>query len=282
MTPVVSVIVPVYRHWSRVPELLDALDRQTMARDQFEVILVNNGPEPVPELPDSIRLLSCPRAGSYAARNLGAQNARGTWLAFTDADCAPDARWLAAIVEGMNQRDAILAGRVVMSVSGRANWWSSYDAVRGIPQERYVRRGYAATANLALSNAAFTRLGGFDSARLSGGDAEFCRRAARLGLPILYSDAATVAHPARRSWEDVAIKARRIRGGQVRNGSAPRRIAWIILSFAPPLRDALRLARSTGHAPRDRARAALVRLALWPVELWETLRLLAGRPPERR
>ena len=78
-----------------------------------------------------------------------------------------------------------------------------YELVRGIPQARYVARGYAATANLAVPADLFRRLGGFDAARRSGGDAGFFRRAGRAGHPVtLVPDAVvpTPAAPAGPSW----------------------------------------------------------------------------------
>ena len=57
--------------------------------------------------------------------------------------------------------------------------WEIYDALRGIPQARYVAHGYATTANLSVPKAKFETLSGFDPSRLSGGAAEFCRRARR-------------------------------------------------------------------------------------------------------
>ena len=41
----VSVIIPVYRDWARLRSCLDALERQTIGPDAFEIILANNEPE---------------------------------------------------------------------------------------------------------------------------------------------------------------------------------------------------------------------------------------------
>ena len=95
----VSVIVPVFRHWDLVPALLDALAAQVPGAGPFEILLVDNdagAPPPALALPGNARLLACAAPGSYAARNAGAAEARGAWLVFTDADCRPDPGWLAA------------------------------------------------------------------------------------------------------------------------------------------------------------------------------------------
>ena len=64
--PAISVIVPVYRDWSRVVDLLARLEMQS-CRD-FEVILVDNDPtSPPPALPDhglALRVIPCAAPGS--------------------------------------------------------------------------------------------------------------------------------------------------------------------------------------------------------------------------
>jgi GT2 family glycosyltransferase len=282
--PRFSVVVPVHRHWPLVPELLAALAAQAL-RD-FELVLVNNdapAPPPPLDLPDNARIVPCAGPGSYAARNAGAAAARGAWLAFTDADCRPEPGWLAALAAAAETTDGggLLAGPVTMQLPEAANAFAAYDLVRGIPQARYVARGYATTANLALPAALFRALGGFDPDRRSGGDATFCRRAGAAGHPLTLVPGAVVRHPCRDSWEALRIKARRIKGGQIRAGPLPRRAAWALRTLAPPLRDAAHYLASP-HPARQRLAAVAVRFRLWGVELAETARLLAGGQPERR
>jgi hypothetical protein len=277
--------VPVYRHWTLVPDLVAALGRQTFGHDRFEILLVDNDPAAgtaPPPLPGNARVLPCGAPGSYAARNLGAASARGALIAFTDADCVPDPGWLEALTGAREARSGVLlAGPVRMTAPARANAFAAYDLVRGIPQAAYVRRGYAATANLAVPAAVFRALGGFDPRRFSGGDAEFCRRAGTAGHAIRLVPDAVVSHPCRTGWDGIATKARRTKGGQVAAGPLPRRAAWILRTLCPPLRDTLAYLRAPLPA-RERAMAVAVRFRVWGVELAETVRLLAGGTPERR
>lgn len=285
VSPAFSVIVPVYRHWDLVPGLLEALAAQEF-RD-FEILLVDNAPgEPRPalDLPGAARILPCAAPGSYAARNLGVAATRGRVLAFTDADCRPDPGWLAAFAAAFASEDAerLLAGPVRMTTQGAVpNRWEAYDLIRGIPQARYVRLGYAATANLAVPRAVFERLGGFDAGRMSGGDAAFCRRVGAAGVGIRLVEGAVVAHPARAEWEELARKARRVKGGQIRGGSAAFRLSWLLRSLTPPLR-AHRRFRAAPWPRAQRRDAIAVLYRLWGVELAEIARLLLGGTPERR
>lgn len=285
-----SIIVPVYRQWDLVPGLLGALDAQAPVSGGFEVILVDNAPGDgglrAPELPPFARVIPCARPGSYAARNLGAAAARGRWLVFTDADCLPEPGWLAGFAAEITGEmgaagTTLLAGPVRLVGAAEPNPCEIYDIVRGIPQARYVARGYAATANLALPRAIFEALGGFDPARFSGGDAEFCRRAGRAGHAPRLVPGAVTAHPARADWAALGDKARRIKGGQITAGPLPRRAAWALRTLCPPVGDLRAYLGATEFPPRWRRTAAAMRLRLWGVELAETLRLLAGGAPRR-
>ncbi|MFQ8431913.1 glycosyltransferase family 2 protein [Amaricoccus sp. W119] len=290
--PALSVIVPVYRQWEMLPLLLADLAAQEDV-PPFEVIIVDNEPDtpgPRPGVPDTttrpatrfaLRHIDCATPGSYAARNAGAAVARGGVFVFTDADCRPASSWLAALTgAAAAEPEALLAGPVEVVGGETPNACEIYDMIRGIPQARYVARGYAATANLAVPAAVFTALGGFDPRRFSGGDAEFCRRAGAAGHPLRLVGAAVTRHPARADWGELAAKARRIKGGQIRGGPLPRRIAWVLRTPLPPLRDTRAYLRA--EAPwRWRRTAVALRFRLWGVEVAEMLRLLAGGTPER-
>ncbi|PRY70907.1 glycosyltransferase family A protein [Halomonas ventosae] len=91
--PVLSVVMPVYNKVATLSYSLTCLYRQTY-RD-FEIIAVDDGSTDGSleilqhaEARGLLRLLQRdePGPGGYAARNEGAQHARGEWLVFFDAD----------------------------------------------------------------------------------------------------------------------------------------------------------------------------------------------------
>lgn len=284
-----SVIIPIYRQWDLLPGLIDALASQVPPLDNStEVILVDNEPdnqEPRPSVPSWIRLVHCATKGSYAARNHGAKIARGDLLIFTDADCRPDSRWMHYISQAAREvviSNQLLAGSVYIPIPESPSPWQIFDAVRGIPQSEFVKRGYAATANLSIPKKVFLDLEGFDDKRMSGGDADFCRRARARGNSIKFLKDALVLHPARESFGALAIKARRIKGGQVASGSYVRRIFWLMRSIMPPFRESIHYLRS-GHRIKYIFTAIVVRFMLWIIELHEVVRLLLKKSePERQ
>ena len=87
-----SVVIPTF---SRVGILLWALEEyknQSLTRDKFELIIVNDGGAEIPqrEYPYNIRFLNQENKGPAAARNLGVANARGRAILFVGDDCIPN------------------------------------------------------------------------------------------------------------------------------------------------------------------------------------------------
>jgi glycosyltransferase involved in cell wall biosynthesis len=197
---------------------LEALARQTLPRPRLEVIVVDNGSTDgtldvaaewsarhpgvrvVPEL--EVR-------SSYAARNRGLENAAAAVIAFTDADCRPDPRWLEAGLAALEGAE-VVAGRIEMTFrQGRPKLWEYLDAATWLDQRRYVdEHGFGVTANLFVRRRVFEAVGRFRTDLVSGGDYEFGRRLARHGVRVGYAPDAVVRHPARADARAVLAKAR--------------------------------------------------------------------------
>ncbi|TVR13259.1 MAG: glycosyltransferase [Planctomycetota bacterium] len=287
--------MPVYHDWHRIPALLAALQSQTLAQDAWEVLLVDNAPQPdqagaILALPANTRVLHCAQPGSYAARNHGAAHANAAWLAFTDADCRPHRQWLetlqAAIAANSQSPGApapLLAGSIRMyPQAAEPSPYEIYDLIGGIRQDRYVRRGYAATANLTLAASTWKTLGGFDARRFSGGDADMCRRAVAHGHALHYLPEAVVYHPARRHWRELVQKSRRVKGGQICAGTRSRRCQWILRTLLPPVIAWWRFRHARAWPWHYRLTAMRLQYRLWFVDIQETLHLLTRKAPPQR
>ena len=101
----ISVIIPTYRPQPYLWECLQSLSAQTLATDQYEVIIVLNGcNEPyytqiqqfVSEHMSAqrVRLLQTDTAGVSNARNIGIDSALGDYIAFIDDDDYVSATYL--------------------------------------------------------------------------------------------------------------------------------------------------------------------------------------------
>lgn len=284
------MIIPVFNHWDLFPLLKERLASQVLNGTSFEVLLVDNGSTYIPDeldLPEWMHLLTCTKPGSYAARNLAVKMARGQLLAFTDADCLPDPYWLQKGWEcflDYSDRHTLIAGGISMEPQNWARMTHSeiFDVICGLPQERYVKRGYAVTANLFVPKSAFDEIGLFNEERFSGGDSEFCRRATSQGWNLRYCAEARVIHPARKEWNELKTKQRRVKGGQVTSGPMKRRFMYVLLSLSPPFRQCFLALKSPRLTIKHRLIACWIWCKLWIVGVIEVLNLLTGHTPERR
>jgi len=88
-TPLVSVIIPVYNGARFLADAVDSVRRQDYR--PIEILVVDDGstddtPEVADGLAPHIRYIRQDNAGPPAARNAGLRHARGTVIAFLDAD----------------------------------------------------------------------------------------------------------------------------------------------------------------------------------------------------
>lgn len=271
--PLVSVIVPAHRAVRSLPELLDALAAQTLSRESFEVLVVDDASgdataataEAHPLAPRVLRRSR--RGGSYAARNDALAAGTAAVLAFTDVDCRPEPRWLEAALERLKDQDRLfLAGHVEVPLRPEPSLAEALDLARFLDQERGASMGFAATANLVAPLTAFDEAGPFDARLRSGGDVEWCSRATAAGFELVYAPDVRVVHPPRTRPRALARKAFRVGTGigQMRRlGVGPwgeRRRMWASPGAwrAPRhLQGDARLA-AAGHRPGRRRQRALL------------------------
>lgn len=195
--PAFSVVVPSAGPEAGVARLLDALARQTLPRERFEIIIARDGAAISPGLRARLEALGARlvphdrRSGPGAARNRGAALARGEFLAFTEDDCEPAADWLARAAARLDADPAldVLVGRTVKP-GGRAVHGQDESAPLYLPTSLFVRR------------ALFERVGGYCEAFFEPAgnvyfreDSDFGFTLEAAGARIAREDGALVTHP---------------------------------------------------------------------------------------
>lgn len=196
--PRVSVIIPAYLSHETIAACLQTLRAQTY-RD-FETIVVDSSPDARCErivrgdFPETLFVRSPVRLLPQAARNRGAERARGVLFVFTDPDISFDPHWLEALVRSHRESGA--------PISGAIDCYGSRWLDRGIHLCKFSKwlpggsprpTDSAPTCNLLVTRALYDAIGGFRDDEFLG-DLIFSWEARRLGERLRFEPAAVVFH----------------------------------------------------------------------------------------
>lgn len=185
----ITAAICTYDRYDLLPGAIESALAQSLPRDSFEVIVVDNSPDPARSAREAqafanhpnLTWVHEPRPGLSNARNVAARKARAPLIAFLDDDARADQIWLENIADCF---DAY--GETVGVVGGRIRpWWGAprpdwlHDAMLGAitvvdlgPNRRLLEDGeWVAGANIAFRIEALRNAGWFDTSlgRTGGG-----------------------------------------------------------------------------------------------------------------
>jgi GT2 family glycosyltransferase len=210
----VSVIIPTFGEGRHLRDVLLALGHQS--RPPAEVLVVDNNisqvhaAEAVSAACPLARVLHEPRNGLQHGRNTGVSGSAGAIIAFLDDDAVPCATWLDALVAGMGQYGASMAGGTVRLAfrNARPAWLGRtesallsellYDGrdIARLGEDRYI-----VGANMSVRKSVLEQNGWFDAeldrtatSLRSSGELEYMRRLQVRGHRISFIAAAVVDH----------------------------------------------------------------------------------------
>lgn len=209
-----SVVIPTYRRHDVLARTLGALTRQTVGRDAFEVIVID---DPIDDDSEAVAAAIAPFAGRLevrhlhregrgvsAARNAGWQAAQAPLVLFLGDDILGAPTLLAEHVTWHEERGGPLVG-----VLGLVTWAGE---IATTPFMRWLEHGYqfnypairgdAAswadfyTANISLPRQALEAVGGFDAERYPFlyEDLDLGYRLHQRGFRLLYNRRARAEH----------------------------------------------------------------------------------------
>jgi glycosyltransferase involved in cell wall biosynthesis len=240
----VSVIIPVYNGEKVVGACLDALEGQTLPRDDYEIVVVDNGSTDqsaniAKQFPD-VRVLTEPKPGSYAARNAGIAASRHPFLAFTDADCIPEPHWLEAGLRALKRlpNGGFVGGQIQFTFSEpKPSLIEQYDSLHYLNNEINVHeQRFAVTANMLTTRETLRRAGVFNRHLRSGGDREWGQRVTGLDMDCSYAPDALVKHAARNRLSSLIRKERRVVAGMRAFATEEQlRLDFTLSYLVPPL-----------------------------------------------
>ncbi len=205
----VSVIIPAYNAEKTLPHTLRALQHQTMPRNLYEIIVIDDASTDqtgAVAREFGVRYRRQNKEGPAAARNLGVRIARGDIVLFTDSDCVPAEDWLEKMVKPLEDpRVAGVMGRyrtrqkefparfVQLEFEERFSILRKFESIDLVPS-------FAA----AFRRSVFEEVGGFNAhyPLANNEDVELSYQIAARGYKMVFLDDAVVYHRHPSTWRE--------------------------------------------------------------------------------
>jgi glycosyltransferase involved in cell wall biosynthesis len=198
-----SVIIPAYNAADLIAGQLEALATEVYTAP-WEILVVDNGSHDQTftiveryrsRLPNLRLLRACARQSPAYARNYGAAHARGTQLAFLDADDQICAGWVPAIGAALHEH-AFVASRMEFArlnppwlQRSRTNGQSM-----GLQYTSYLPQlAHASASGLGVRRICHELVGGFDERMPFLEDTDYCYRLQLAGVPLRFAPDAQVS-----------------------------------------------------------------------------------------
>lgn len=222
---VISVIIPTKDRPEACWETVSALRDQTLPPDRFEIVVVDDGSRPLPRLPDRGEDPQCTvvRLGGRersAARNVGAEVARGELLLFLDDDITVGRDFVGDHVAAQREWSAALIVGAIKLPEGalRQPFGRFRQALerQGVPSQRgrTSTRNFCTASNMSIARCRFLSTGGFDEGLASGEDQDFALRYSEGGGTVVFLPEAVGIH--RDEAMDIRSYCRRTKWGSER------------------------------------------------------------------
>ena len=208
--PQISVVIPAYNAQNTIVQTIQAVLEQDFS-DELEVIVIDDGS--IDATAEKIKSFSVERpyrqlkyiyqnnAGPAAARNRGAQEAKGSILFFTDSDCVPQANWIKTMLPHLTQNTK----EEIAAVSGSYGIANPENLLaRCIHREILFRHHHLlptfpkvlGSYNFCVKRKIFEEVKGFDVAyrNASGEDNHFSYKILQAGYKIYFEKESLVDH----------------------------------------------------------------------------------------
>lgn len=190
----ISVIVATHNRGELLGRCLEALRRQSLERERFEVIVADDGSEDDTAAVAErfaehlgLRLLRLEKGGQAAAQNAAIEVARTPLCLFLDDDCIPAPGCLAAHLEAHRGEDRLLGiGNLSQAAPAARDWYAhAFAAAWNGHYERLGEKQPSWTdcygGNLSVPQEALAEVGGFSTDLAVEEDADLAFRLYRAG-----------------------------------------------------------------------------------------------------
>jgi glycosyltransferase involved in cell wall biosynthesis len=224
MPPELSVVIPTHNRGEFLRECLDSFRRQSAPAGTFEVVVVIDGStdgtaEMLADFAPSFELsvLTQAQAGASAARNAGADSARGRVLLFVDDDMTASSSLVSAHLAAHHMQEEIAGvGVIARRIPPAADRFALLRAEASRSHyEHLLMRPLSYLdcygGNCSVSHSLFAEVEGFSVDLPVLNDLEFAYRLREAGARFVFIPDAVVTEERRDDWREI-VADRELRG----------------------------------------------------------------------
>ena len=202
----VSVIIPAYNEENSIAKTLKTLAKQDYP-EEFEVIIVDNGSTDGTKQEANkfakklhLRVIDEPKKGRGTARATGANEAKGDYLFYTDADAKVPKHWISGVMKYFDdpQVVAVTGPWKVHDVKGFTRFFlNNFQEIAVLPYTLAAGMHWLTGFHMAIRKDIYKKAGGFDPDLNAHEDIDISERLRKFGK-IAYAKDVVVIQSGRR------------------------------------------------------------------------------------
>ena len=195
----VSIIIPNYNSKEELFHCLDSIYNQK-TKYKFEVIVVDSSDEDPSEkirsrFPSAKVFHYNRRIYPGTARNLGVKKAKSKFLAFTDADCLVDTRWVEKLFMAQQGNIGVIGGSIInghnKSLIATAEYFIEFGEF--MPSRKFGKSRVLLSGNFMIEKPIYEGAGGFKDI-INGEDVLFFHELVRQGNQLYFDPTVIITH----------------------------------------------------------------------------------------
>lgn len=186
--PFITVIIPTLNEEKFIARCLNALKNVDYPKEKIDIRVIDNYSEDMtPSIVSGIgvKILKVERKTIAYSRNAGAMDVQTDLLAFLDADCLPDTRWLRSAVKHFAATNIAAVGSYPSVLEKESNaLQKTWAALCSKKNEGVHEVDWLPTANLIVRTSFFRRIAGFNETLITCEDVDLGYRLRLQGVLI--------------------------------------------------------------------------------------------------
>ncbi len=185
--PLVSIIIPALNEEEYIGKCLNSINELDDHEGILEIIVIDNGStDRTAEIARNLgaRVYSIKNVTISRLRNYGALNAKGSIIAFVDADCIVSKDWLKNALKELEDESVGATGSNYQ-ISGQSTWVTKAWELNMKELKNRCETDWIQSGNLIIKKDIFNLVGGFDEDLSVCEDSDICYRIQDKGYKII-------------------------------------------------------------------------------------------------